>query len=420
MSNTISLQIGIDWADQKHDYCLCPYQPDSSHTKAQKESGIVSSSPEKLHEWIQQVRQRFPDGVIEVCVELSRGALINVLREYDFIHVYPLNPISSSRLRECLYPSLTKDDIKDASLLLTILQKHRDHLRALDEQSESERLLEGLVQARRKSVNERTALVQQLTSNLKEYYPQALGMVGDLSERMSRRFLKKWPSWGELSRVRAQTLRKFYYANQSRSETRIEARLELHRDSQALSEDKTTIELGRIKTLMLAQQLETIDKIIREYNRKIEPLYQAHEKSVIIDSFPGAGKIMAPRLICAMQANLPACSNAAELSSYSGIAPLRQKSGNSTRISKRFRHPKFLHQTFIEWAQCSIKYSKWAKAFYDHRRRTLGHEHWAVVRALAFKWIRILYRCWENNQPYDEEKYVQTLKRRGSKIVEMI
>ena len=420
MNNSISLQIGIDWADQKHDYCLCPIQTKPQRGNAKNESGVISSTPEKLHEWIIQLRKRFPKGWIEVCVELSRGALINALQDYDFIRIYPLNPISSNRFRECLYPSLTKDDVKDASLLLEILQKHRSHLRVLDSVQADSRLLEGLVKARRKSVDQRTALVQQLTSNLKEYYPQALSMVGGLSERMSRRFLKKWPTWEELSRVREQTLRKFYYANQSRSETRIQDRLNLHSQSCSLCEDEATVKLGRMHTLMLVEQLETLDKIIREYDNEILPLYQAHEKGPIIDSLPGAGKVIGPRLVCAMQNNLPACHSAAELSSYSGIAPLRQKSGNSSRISKRFRRPKFLHQTFIEWAQCSTKYSKWAHAFYHHRKDILGHDHWAIIRSLAFKWIRILYKCWENNTPYDEEKYIETLKKRGSKLAEMI
>lgn len=305
MNKSISVQIGIDWADQKHDYCLCPSQPQLGEIQAENESGIIASSPEKLHEWIMQLRQRFPDGVIEVCVELSRGALINLLLEYDFIRIFSLNPISSSRFRECLYPSLTKDDVKDAALLLEILQKHRDHLRELNLSQANNRLLEGLVKARRASVNQRTALIQQLTANLKEYYPQALGMVGDLSEHMSRRFFKKWPSWEELSRAREQTLRKFYYANGSRSETRIQTRLELHAHSQPLSNNQTTIELGRVQTLMLVEQLETIDKIIRQYDQKIEPLYHDHKKWALVDSFPGAGEIIGPRLICAMQGTRP-------------------------------------------------------------------------------------------------------------------
>lgn len=422
MDKEISLQIGIDWADEKHDYCLFPVNSKelTGSAAAKTEAGVVASSPEKLHEWVQKLRRRFPEGKFEVCVELSRGALINALEQYDFIRIYPLNPISSSRFRECLYPSLTKDDVKDASLLLDILQKHREHLRVNERQGQANRLLDGVVKARRKTVNQRTALIQKLTDNLKEYYPQALQMAGDMGERMSRRFLKKWPSWQEIARVRPQTLRKFYYANKSRSETRIEARLKLHQQSRSLSDDETTVELGRMQTLMLVEQLETLDKIIKEYDRKIEAIYQAHEKKTVIDSLPGAGKVMGPRLISAMQYCLPQCKDAADLASYSGIAPLRQKSGNSSRISKRFRRPCFLHQTFIEWAQCSVKYSRWAKAYYKHRRETLGHSHWAIIRALAFKWIRILYKCWEDNTPYDEEKYLQTLQRRGSKLAQLI
>jgi len=39
------------------------------------------------------------------------------------------------------------------------------------------------------------------------------------------------------------------------------------------------------------------------------------------------------------------------------------------------------------------------------------------VRALAFKWIRILYRCWQERTPYDEATYLQALTRRGSSLL---
>jgi hypothetical protein len=40
--------------------------------------------------------------------------------------------------------------------------------------------------------------------------------------------------------------------------------------------------------------------------------------------------------------------------------------------------------------------------------------HHAAVRSLAFKWIRIIFRCWKDGKPYDEEIYMQSLRRRGS------
>src|SRR6266540_1583444 len=47
--------------------------------------------------------------------------------------------------------------------------------------------------------------------------------------------------------------------------------------------------------------------------------------------------------------------------------------------------------------------SFWAKAFYE-RQRAKGSSHNAAIRALAFKWIRILWRCWADRQPYDETR----------------
>ena len=133
MDTQVSLQVGIDWADQKHDYCLCaiPINASTTTTTQPLESGVISSSAQDMHQWIQQLRKRFPSGIFEVCLELSKGPLVHLLCEYDFIRIYPLNPISANRFRESLYPSLKKDDATDAALLLEILQKHHQHLGAI-------------------------------------------------------------------------------------------------------------------------------------------------------------------------------------------------------------------------------------------------------------------------------------------------
>ena len=101
MDTQVSLQIGIDWADQKHDFCLCSMTQNSaiSPIELSRESGVIASSAQHVHEWIGQLRKRFPEGDFEVCLELSKGQLINVLRQYDFIRIYPLNPISADSFR---------------------------------------------------------------------------------------------------------------------------------------------------------------------------------------------------------------------------------------------------------------------------------------------------------------------------------
>jgi hypothetical protein len=76
--------------------------------------------------------------------------------------------------------------------------------------------------------------------------------------------------------------------------------------------------------------------------------------------------------------------------------------------------PKFLRQTFHEFAQHSIGQSEWAKAYYHHLREDENKTHHAAVRSLAYKWIQIIFRCWKDGKPYDEEIYMQSLRRRGS------
>jgi hypothetical protein len=55
-------------------------------------------------------------------------------------------------------------------------------------------------------------------------------------------------------------------------------------------------------------------------------------------------------------------------------------------------------------------------AFYDSHK-TNGASHNATIRALAFKWIRVLFRCWVDRVPYDESRYLSALQKRHSPIL---
>jgi Transposase IS116/IS110/IS902 family len=106
--------------------------------------------------------------------------------------------------------------------------------------------------------------------------------------------------------------------------------------------------------------------------------------------------------------------SAYQMQCYSGIAPVKEASGNTVWVHSRFICPKFLRQTFHEFAEHSIGQSEWAKAYYDHLIQDEKKSHHAAVRALAFKWIRIVFRCWKDRKPYDEEIYTESQRRRRS------
>ena len=87
-----------------------------------------------------------------------------------------------------------------------------------------------------------------------------------------------------------------------------------------------------------------------------------------------------------------------------------------TWVHGRLKGPKFLRHTCVEWAAASIRYSFWTQVYYQ-QQRDKGKAHQAAVRALAFKWIHILSRCWQEHTPYDESISLQALSHRGSSLI---
>ena len=105
--------------------------------------------------------------------------------------------------------------------------------------------------------------------------------------------------------------------------------------------------------------------------------------------------------------------SAAALAVRSGVAPRRIQSGNTCVIHRRIAKPQFEHQTWIEFAQYSTFTCSWAREFVDAKIRA-GKSYYTAIRALAYKWIRILYACWKAGTIYDEAKYLKTLQRHQS------
>ena len=96
--------------------------------------------------------------------------------------------------------------------------------------------------------------------------------------------------------------------------------------------------------------------------------------------------------------------------------PVKEKSGGRVWLHWRWNAPWFLRQTLIEWAGQTVLYCAWARAYYEAQKKR-GKRHWAILRSLAFIWLRILWKCWQSRTPYQEATYLAALRRRGSKLV---
>jgi len=399
--------VGIDWADQKHVWCL------QTADSPKRESGELEHTPEAVEVWVAQLCRQFAQGPIAVALEQSRGALVFMLSKYERLHLFPVPSTMPANMREALYPSRSKDDPRDADLLLDLLLKHRDKLRRLSPDTEATRRVQNLVEERRKLVDEKTEQINRLTSHVKIYFPQVLDWFDRLDREAACALLERWPTLEELQKVSSVKLRTFFCKHHCRDQEVIERRIVGIRQAVPAIRDRAVIEAKSAVVKVIAQLIRILVQGIAELDRKIEEQAAAHPDFFIFDSLPGAGPALAPRLLSAFGSQRVRYSSAQEMQAYSGIAPVIERSGKKKWVHFRWAAPKFLRQSFHEWAGRSIAQSQWARTYYEQQRQR-GKGHHAAVRALAFKWIRVAFRCWKNGIAYDESMYVATLARRAS------
>lgn len=398
--------VGWDWADREHVIELREGSGESGETMT------IEGRPEALHEWAATMKRRYGGGSIAVCVETSRGAVIWALLAYEHIVLYPVNPKSAADFRGSLYPSGKKDDPVDAGILCELVQKHHSKLRPFEPADPATRSLAMLSEHRRRLVGQMVRLVQQLGSNLKTYFPQALELAGELGTPMACDFLERWPSLPGLQRSREETIKKFYLQHRSRSEERIQARLDAIRSAVALTDDRAVVECGEIRTRSLVALLRAQLQAIAMVEQELAARYEQHPERKLIDSFPGLGNVLGPRIVAILGSDRSRFVSAEELQRFTGIAPITSRSGGrdgTVSVHRRMKRSKFLHQTVVEWAGSAVRYCPWAAAYY-HGQIERGRSRYVVLRALGYKLLRILFHCWKLGIPYNEAKHQETLK----------
>jgi transposase len=403
--------IGIDWADKKHDVCVQEIKT------GRRQAGQVTHRAEELDGWARSLYRRY-GGPIAVALELSKGPIVSALQKYDFLVIFPIEPTTLANYRKTFTPSGAKDDPTDAELALKLLLCHPEHFQALKPQSVEMRTLMTLVEQRRRLMNDRVRLTNRLRNALKQYYPQALEWFDRIDTLLFCDFIKRWPSLAQARRARKATLEKFFRQHNMNRKALLEQRIQSIKSAVALTTDEAVIVPYRLQALTLVAQLEVALESIRRYDEEIATLAPQHPDYGLFSALPGAGPSLAPRLLVAFGEQRERFANAAEVQKYAGIAPVTERSGQKHWIHWRWQCPTFLRQTFVEWAAQTINKSYWAGLYY-YQQRAKGCSYQAAVRALAFKWIRILYRCWVTRTPYDEARYLKALQERGSPLLKI-
>jgi transposase len=402
----VAAWVGLDWADQQHVICLYDV------STGQREIARLEQKPEAFEDWLSQLRQRFSEAKVAIVLEQARGAVIYALLSVDFLLLYPVNPQSLASYRKAYVPSGAKSDPADAVLLMEMVRNSPERFRPWKPDDADTRSLQLLTENRRQLVNQKTAFTNQLTSLLKNYYPQALELAGDLDSLQACDFLKKWPTLETLQRAKPSQIRKLYLDYGRPRPEQLQQRLDKIRQARSLTTDPAVVLSSSMMVQVLVEQLLPLLDAIERFNRQIAAIFRKHPDRSLFECLPGAGAVLAPRLLAAFGADRDRFESAQQVQQLSGIAPVTEQSGKQRWVHWRWACSKFLRQSFHEFADHSRKSCRWAKALHQRLRRA-GKGHPAAVRVLAFKWIRILFHCWKTRTCYDEQIYLKSLEKRN-------
>ena len=408
--DTCAAFVGIDWADATHDVCL------QAAGSSKRECFQLEHTPEAIDAWGTTLRTRCNGHPVAVCLELTKGPLVFAWRQSDFLILFPLNPLTLARYREAFTPSRAKDDPTDAELQRALLRTHRDKLQPLNPQSPAMRALEQCVAHRRRVVGDKVRSTNRLTRTLKNSFPQVLQGFPDKDTPILCDFLSRWPTLKAAQLARRSTLETVFRDHHVRSADVVAQRLHAIKAATPWTTDEGVIAPNAWLVQALVPQRRGTLAAMATCDTAIAQRAQSHPDFPLFQALPGAGPVFASRLLVAFGEQRERYATAAALQQYAGIAPVTERSGKKAWVHWRRQCPKFLRPTFVEWAAESIRHSFWARV-YSQQQRDKGKAHQAAVRALAFKWIRILYRCWQDRTLYDESVYLNALNNRGSSLI---
>jgi transposase len=394
--------IGVDWAEAEHMIWVENEQGVRVLTRS------VPHTPEGLAEWGRWLDEQQAGGAeLWAAIERPDGRVVDFLLDHGVV-VYPINPKALDRARDRFRMSRSKSDPFDAQVLAAFLRTDHPHLHALQPNSQTAQELKLLTRDYTRLVRDQTRLVNQLTATLKEYYPRALEVCGDITTKRTAAFLRAYPTPAALAALaRAKWLR---FATTHRWNAEQAAALwELLHQPQLPVPEHVVRAKSRL-VLVLLRQLETVVQTVDEYRQAVMDFFAALPAAVWATTLPASQGTLVPTIWAELGDAAGRWASWQHLQGHSGVVPVTRCSGKSHGVFFRFACNLHLRRALQQFAFCSLKSSEWARAYYD-QQRARGHRHQAALRALAAKWVKIIFVLWSRHVPYDETYHLAMMTR---------
>jgi transposase len=394
---------GVDWADAEH----AVYVEDEAGTKVM--SRTVPQTVDGLADFGRWLDERRAAGrEMWAAIEKPEGRIVDFLLDHGVV-VFAINPRIVDRARDRFRVSGAKSDPFDARVLATFLRTDHAHLAPLRPSSEAAQELKGLTRDYTRQVRQQTRLLNQLTAALKAYYPRALEVVDDLKSRWGRDFLRDYPSPAALTPLTERRWQRWARDHRLSAERAAALWMIVARPQLAVPAHVVRVQTRLVGALLA--QLEVTIRVATAYREAIDDFFARMPAATWARTLPGGRSgTTVPRLYAELGDAAGRWQSFRHLQGHGGAVPITDRSGKQLSVRFRFACNTHLRDAVHQFAQQSLLHSEWARAYYD-RCRHRGHRHHHALRALAAKWLKIIFALWSRGMAYDESRHLATIGR---------
>jgi hypothetical protein len=166
----------------------------------------------------------------------------------------------------------------------------------------------------------------------------------------------------------------------------------------------------------LLNQLSTVGAAVAEYREAVQDFFGAMPAAEWARSLPGGKSgTTVPTLWAELGDAADRWQSFQHLQAQAGAVPVTERSGKLRVVRFRFGCSTQLRYAVHRFAFLSLRHSEWAYAYYQHQRAR-GHTHHRAVRALAAKWLKIIFALWMHHAAYDEAHHLATIARQSRQV----
>lgn len=385
--------VGLDWAAVVHAVCVM-----SAAGKVLAQFTIEHTA-DGIASLIRRLAKHGNPEVVQIGIERPNGRLVDLLLEAGH-PVIPVSPNAIKTWREGEVVSGAKSDAGDAIVIAEYLRLRHHRLHPVQPYAAETKALRTVVRTRDDIVDMRVRVTNQLDALLDDFWPGAKAIFADTESPISLAFLRRYPTAAAAAHLGEKRLAAFLTKHGYSGRRPAHQLLTRLRSAPNGTHDPVLTGAVHDAVVALVTVLEAVNTASKNLDRSVVAHLGEHPDAAVFTSLPRSGQINAAQVLAEWGDSRAAYDGPDSVAALAGVTPVTKASGKQHAVHFRWACNKRFRQAITTFADNSRHESPWATQIYANARAR-GHDHPHAVRILARAWVRVIYRCWHDQRPYD-------------------